>query len=285
MLVLALVLATAFVVLSAWQFEQSRSEQTYAEDTETSVELTDIYEPARGIGPQQADRIVDVTGEFVPGTHLLVDSRLQDGEDGYWAVAAFRVDGAPGDEVIPVVLGWTDDADWLHEAGTFFEGPVRYQDDDRDQDALPGVLSGSSIQGRLLPTEAPGPGPRELGEGVLPTLSVAELINLWDLDSYSGFVVAFEIEHSAGAGLDLDDLGLEQVRVDPQPEGSEINWLNLFYAVEWVVLGGFAFYFWWRLVRDAQERELEEERLDREWAEQWREEQLAKHATQGAEQN
>lgn len=33
-----------------------------------------------------------------------------------------------------------------------------------------------------------------------------------------------------------------------------INWLNLFYAVEWVVFAGFAIFFWYRLVRDDWEK-------------------------------
>ena len=46
--------------------------------------------------------------------------------------------------------------------------------------------------------------------------------------------------------------------------------------MEWVVFAGFAFYLWWRLVKDAHLKRLEEEQLDREWEEQWRREQLAK---------
>ncbi|WP_162320232.1 SURF1 family protein [Nesterenkonia haasae] len=252
MLVLSLVLATVFVVLSAWQFDQSRTEHSYAEDTETPVELTAIYEPERPIGLPEADRIVNLTGEFVPETDVLIADRLQDGEDGYWAVAAFRVDAAPDEQVIPVVRGWTADI---------------------DEGLSPAPEGQLSLQGRLLPTEAPGPGPRDLPYPVLPTLSVAELINLWGEDSYSGFVVDFS-EEALGAS------SLASVWVGPQPEGSDINWLNLFYAVEWVVFAGFAFYLWWRLVKDAHERQLEEERLDREWAEQWRAEQLEKQRQQ-----
>ncbi len=255
MLVLALVLATVFVVLSAWQFGASRSEAVQHEDTETPVELTDIYEPARSITVHEADRIVDVTGEFVPDTQVFIVERLREGVQGYWAVAAFRVDGAPDDEVIPVVRGWAEDYDHV---GLPPEGQL-------------------TLQGRLLPTEAPAPGPRELPYPLLATLSVAELINLWDEDSYSGFLVDFSGE--AGAGDDAGEQAsssLESVWVGTQPEGSSINWLNLFYAVEWVVFAGFAFYFWWRMVRDAQQRQVEEARLDAEWEAQWRREQLAK---------
>jgi hypothetical protein len=33
--------------------------------------------------------------------------------------------------------------------------------------------------------------------------------------------------------------------------------LNIFYAIEWVVFAGFAVFLWYRLVRDAWEREEE----------------------------
>jgi hypothetical protein len=37
-----------------------------------------------------------------------------------------------------------------------------------------------------------------------------------------------------------------------------LNILNLFYALEWAIFGLFALYLWFRLVKDAWERELEE---------------------------
>jgi len=52
----------------------------------------------------------------------------------------------------------------------------------------------------------------------------------------------------------LIDAGLETIdSVPPLPVGA-INWLNLFYAVEWVVFAGFAIFFWYRLVRDDWEK-------------------------------
>src|SRR5690606_1991399 len=45
----------------------------------------------------------------------------------------------------------------------------------------------------------------------------------------------------------------------PAPDaGSPINWLSVFYAVEWAVFAGFAFYVWYRLAKDVWEREVEE---------------------------
>jgi surfeit locus 1 family protein len=53
----------------------------------------------------------------------------------------------------------------------------------------------------------------------------------------------------------------------------QFNWLNVFYAIEWVVFAGFAVFLWFRLVRDAFEREHEE-------AEEARAEADARGATQ-----
>ena len=45
----------------------------------------------------------------------------------------------------------------------------------------------------------------------------------------------------------------------PAPDGAvAVNWLNIFYAVEWAIFAGFAFYLWYRLAKDAWEREVEE---------------------------
>ncbi|WP_258935161.1 hypothetical protein [Nesterenkonia pannonica] len=110
-LILALLLATVFVVMSAWQFGESRSEDEIVstEELNTPVALTEVYEPQRSMTIYEADRIVTLDGEIVPDTQALIASRIQGEQEGYWAVAAMRVDGAPDGEVIPLVLGWTDD--------------------------------------------------------------------------------------------------------------------------------------------------------------------------------
>ena len=83
-------------------------------------------------------------------------------------------------------------------------------------------------------------------------MSPAALVNIWtalgpDTDIYGGYVIA----ESAPAGLDVIDA--------PEPDRSvELNWLNIFYAVEWVIFAGFAVFLWYRLAKDAWEREKEE---------------------------
>ena len=106
------------------------------------------------------------------------------------------------------------------------------------------------VTGRFMPTEAPVVPEGDQGPFVESTLSVASLVNLWPNFSgpvYEGYLVA----DVAPAGLDVIE------SIPPMNEGS-VNWLNIFYAVEWIVFAGFAFFIWWRLVKDAYERELEE---------------------------
>ena len=52
--------------------------------------------------------------------------------------------------------------------------------------------------------------------------------------------------------------GLDAISSPAPEEGSTVNWLNIFYAVEWAVFAGFAFYLWYRLAKDAWEKELED---------------------------
>jgi surfeit locus 1 family protein len=66
-------------------------------------------------------------------------------------------------------------------------------------------------------------------------------------DVYQGYVV-----------VDEPVAGLEAIDSPARVSDVSLNWLNVFYAIEWVVFAGFALYLWFRLVRDAWEREAEE---------------------------
>ena len=91
----------------------------------------------------------------------------------------------------------------------------------------------------------------------MTTVSVAALINVWsdftDQSVYFGYVL-----DSAAAP------GLEAVHSPPPEDELSVNWLNIFYAAEWIVFAGFAVFLWYRLVRDAVEREEEEAQQDAE---------------------
>jgi hypothetical protein len=102
------------------------------------------------------------------------------------------------------------------------------------------------VIGRYVPTESPQQS--NFMDGEMSTVAIPELLNLWESPGpvYGGYVVLA----SAPAGLST-------IGTEPPPTESELNWLNLFYAMQWVIFGVFALYLWWRLVRDEWEREAE----------------------------
>ncbi|MDY6055818.1 SURF1 family protein [Micrococcus sp.] len=266
-LLLALAAAGVFVGLSRWQFEAAESAAPPPRaQTENAVPLTGHLRPGEPVTGAQADQVVWVDGEFLPGTDVLIGSRLRDGEDGYWTVTAFRVDGAEDGRTVPVVRGWSARADVVDPAPA---GTVR-------------------VTGRLLPPDAPQPAPAPgedtAGRPLYATLSPAQLVNAWDMPAYAAYVAAFSVTGPSGAegdagaemGAGAAAGGLEPVWVAPQPEERQVVWLNVFYGVEWVLFAGFALFLWWRFVRDDHERELREIELDEQWAAQWRAEELAR---------
>ncbi|MDO5634616.1 MAG: SURF1 family protein [Micrococcus sp.] len=267
MLLLALGVASAFVWLSMWQFE---SAETMAppprSQTETPVALESHFAPVTAMTAQDADQVVEFSGEFVAGSDVLVAHRQFHGRDGYWVVSAVRVADSPDGEVMPVVRGWTAEPSITGSAPV---GEV-------------------SVVGRLLPPE--GPVPRETndaGTGLLfGSLSPAQLVNVWDEPAYAGFVAAFSVTDAAGqdvgAGSGTSAPGLEAIWVAPQPEETSIVWMNVFYGVEWIVFAGFALFLWFRFMKDDHLREQRELALDREWEEQWRAEELQRRRAAAA---
>ncbi|GAB3251165.1 SURF1 family protein [Arthrobacter pigmenti] len=246
-LLLALVLSTVFVLLSQWQFSSAQDAPPPApSSTEQTKPLTKVFKPGVPMTADVADQMVSTSGHFLPEKQVLVEGRLQDDQPGYWVVTAFDVDGAPelegrggGEPVIPVARGWIKDPG---QAGRAPEGQLE-------------------LSGRLLPTEAPMVD-RE-GDPYVSSLSVAALINRWDVASYSGFVVADQtLASGTPVGAASAGTALEEIQVSPQPQETPVNWLNIFYAIEWFVFAGFAFFLWWRLVADDYRRSLEDEEDD-----------------------
>jgi hypothetical protein len=93
--------------------------------------------------------------------------------------------------------------------------------------------------------------PRGADPQTLTTMSSAALLGQWhDADELSVYR-PYLVSDAASDGL--------AVISSPAPsDGSGVNWLNIFYAVEWAIFAGFAFYLWYRLAKDAWEREVEE---------------------------
>lgn len=244
--VFAILVSGVFVLLSQWQFGRSvQPEVPVSPATEETRALTDTLKPGDFFPGSVSDQMVSAEGTYDAEKQVLVPGRLKDGNSGYWVVSAFAVAGAPTltgaaaspETWIPVARGWVADPD---DAGAPPSGTVQ-------------------LTGRLIPSESPLPEAAP-EPGRASAVSVAELINYWDVSSYQGFIAATS-EVAAGADVSAAAVGgdLKPLNIGPQPPAQKVNWLNLFYSLEWVVFAGFALFIWWRLVKDDYRRDLEEE--------------------------
>ncbi|MDR6413677.1 SURF1 family protein [Pseudarthrobacter sulfonivorans] len=245
-LVFAIAVSGVFVLLSQWQFGRSvQPEVPVSPATEQTRPLTETLEPGNFFPGSVSDQMVTAEGSYDAAKQVLVPGRLKDGNSGYWVVSAFAVKGAPAlsgvaaspETWIPVARGWVADPG---DAGAPPSGAVQ-------------------LTGRLIPSESPLPETApEAGRAT--AVSVAELINYWDISSYPGFVAATS-EVTGGSDLSAAAVGgdLKPLNIGPQPPAQKVNWLNLFYSLEWVVFAGFALFIWWRLVKDDYRRDLEDD--------------------------
>jgi hypothetical protein len=149
-----------------------------------------------------------------------------------------RLDGTQSPTSAAVGIGWAADREAAQRAVEELEA-----------DAAASDLH--TITGRLISDETPGLPPRGEDPNTLTAMSSAALLSQWhdieQLDVYRPYIASIE----PLGGLDAIS--------SPAPEQqSPVNWLNIFYAIEWAIFAGFAFYLWYRLARDAWERELEE---------------------------
>ncbi len=248
LLIVALAVAAAFAALGQWQLSRAVEEGVVVERaTEQAVPLTSVVQPQQMTEQKASGQVVSVRGAWVPGDFDVVGDRVNGGRTGYWVVGRLDValDGAgvaadaPG---LAVALGWTAELEEARERSDALNAG-------RSTAEPSGELTG--IEGRFLPTEGPNVPDDDEDPFAITSMSVAALVNTWqdfdDRDAYSGYVVLTQ----APAGLaDIDS---------PAPSDDvQLNWLNIFYAAEWVIFAGFAVFIWYRLVRDELERETEE---------------------------
>ncbi len=234
MLGLSLVVAAVFAWLGQWQLGQAL-EQSDVEpgDTEIVRPLTDVVEPGDYLPEPLVGQIVETEGTWVPGDFLIVSSRFNGDDEGFWVTGQLRVDDDPATS-IAVALGWAPTREDAEAAASALE----------QQGATPAALTG-----RLISDEGPTP-PTGDDLSEMTRMSPAALLGVWHdidgLDVYRPYLAS----QTAPAGLvDI---------ASPAPEIAGLNWLNIFYALEWAVFAGFAFYLWYRLAKDAWEREVED---------------------------
>ena len=230
-LALALGVAAAFAALGQWQLERSLETAVVDErDTETPVPLDSIADPQQVMTTEASGRVVTVSGTWVDGDDVIVTGRLSGAGDAGGADSG--AEGEPGDWVV---------RHFATENGASVAVAVGFV---APGAGIPSLPTGTDdLTGRYVPSESPQLSDFEAGERT--AIAVAELINLWgEVDAvYSGYLV-----------LETPPPGLEQIAAPPPTADVELNLLNLFYAIEWVIFGGFAVYLWWRLVKDEQEK-------------------------------
>lgn len=234
MLLLCLVVAGVFAWLGQWQLERAIETDPPAPGaTEQVRPLDDVVQPGEYLPEPLVGQRVETEGTWIPGDFLVVGSRFNDGVEGYWVTGQLRVDDRVS---LAVAIGWAPDRESADAAVKRLEA------------AADGAVV--AVAGRVISDEGPSVPPRTDPEQ-MDRMSPAALLSRWhdteQLDVYRPYLA------STTASAGLVDIA------SPAPEEqSPINWLNVFYAAEWVIFAGFAFYLWYRLAKDAWERELEE---------------------------
>lgn len=248
MLLLCLVVAGVFAWLGQWQL--GRAVQTNPVPpgaTEEVQPLADVALPGQYLPEPLVGQRVQTRGSWVPDDFIVVESRYNDGVEGYWVTGQLRIDpdvsATVGPTSVAVALGWAATEEDARAAVEQLEGAAS-------------VAETVEVTGRLISDEGPVLPPRGEDPQTLTRMSPAALLGQWhDVDAlfvYRPYIVSVD----AVAGLDAIS--------SPAPvEGSGINWLNIFYAVEWAVFAAFAFYLWYRLAKDAWEKEVEDFEDDR----------------------
>lgn len=236
-LALALVVAAGFAGLSQWQLARAVATGTVIErNTETALPLEDVAKPQAPVTDRANAQRVTATGSWNRGDYSIVSDRLNRGTAGYWVVGHFSA-GLDSSTTagLAVAVGWCADRTRAISALKALDRQAN--------------LAVVAIEGRYIPAE--GPQDSDFEHGKLSTMTPGALLNTWKAPDAAGVYGGYLTSAEPAAGL---------TRIDsPKPSSDvEVNLLNIFYAVEWVVFAGFAIFLWYRLVRDAWEREQDE---------------------------
>ncbi len=244
MLVLCLVVAGVFAWLGQWQLGRALA---IAPETPGSTEvvrpIADVVVPGRYLDAPLVGQKVSVSGVWVPGDFLVVSSRSNAGRTGFWVTGQLRVADASTRTTqktsLAVALGWAATRSQADAAATSLDAKAA---------ASPTEVR---LTGRLISDEGPQPPPAGARPQEMVAMSPAALLSQWhdidDLAVYRPFLTSA-----------TPSAGLTAIASPAPSDGPGVNWLNIFYAVEWAVFAGFAFYLWYRLAKDAWEKELEE---------------------------
>lgn len=235
-LFVAMVVAVICAVLAQWQlsrsFEKAVTEQqiTVAKPIESVMAAGETARQGAVGSLVSANVMIDFQNTFV------IDKRFQkDRTQGYWLIG--RALDENGRE-LALTLGFAGDLTTALQAKEELSKRVQIQ-------------AFTKVEGLLMPSEAPLlTDPNQ--PALLQSLSLGQLVNLWPEQSsiYPLFMLTSKPQVVAP--------GLSAIVVEPPSAELRINWLSAFYAIEWAIFCGFAFFLWWRLVRDEQLLEIEQ---------------------------
>jgi cytochrome oxidase assembly protein ShyY1 len=240
-LALALLIAVVFSLLGQWQLSRSFSTVGQADPNPEPVPLSELVEPGGLVfreildRPATAEVAIDQSNLFIVGNRIQVGENEQT-ETGYWLIANSRA--LVDDETVSLTLalGFSADLELVRAA--------------REELASAFLVTAfMPVTGLVEPTEAPRD---NLEPDVFGSLSLAQLVNLYSAEPFVSYPVFLIVDERSTSS------GLEPIKIGLQSETVEINWLTLFYAIEWVLFALAAFYIWGRLVADARQREIAE---------------------------
>lgn len=241
-LLLALAVAAVFALLGRWQLESAIQNATKVIETETPRPLTEVAAPGAPVSEAAGGAVVEITGTFLWQDLGIVSPRLNQDETGAWVVAHLLT-SEPEPSHLVVAIGWAPS-----EAAAA-EGIAALQASD-------GLGQDRALGGRYMPGEStviPQPDEDPLAMQVMVP---GQVINSWgevDSPTYAGYLVL----HPEGVEDLLEIAGLDPIDSVPPEDNQAVNWLNVFYAIEWAVFAGAAVFMWVRLVRDGWEKEHE----------------------------
>jgi hypothetical protein len=243
-LFLALAVAAVFALLGQWQLERSFTEVEPEDQSQKPLVLTATEKPGEPLTAAAANKLVQAQIFIDTQNVFIVSNRLQRAADevvsGYWVIANSSVLLEDGESTasLSVGIGFAESLAVAEGAREALMESVQAQ-------------AFSEQTGRYLQTEGPQTQSDPAKAYLLESFSLAQLVNLYtgsDVESLAGFMV-----------LDAEPgFGLERIVITPPEAGTEVNWLTLFYALEWALFAGFAVFLWWRLVEDRRIREIQD---------------------------
>lgn len=272
MLALCLVAVVAFGALAKWQIdgavESLKSVSSYNVDGPPEP-LGQHLEPQRQLYERSIGAPVRFAGVLNPNDFEILPGRLQGEREGWWLIGRVHVidDGTGrtaglGDAPsMPVALGWAATEGEAAAARDVFAGTAS------GGAGSPDAAAARIFTGTLEYPQAPRI-PSEENPFGIDRMSPSYLVNRWSEpvpSAYDAYVTLAVTASEPGHFEFPAGLTLEPIQRMKAPAEGELNLLNIFYAIEWIVFMGFSLYLWVQLVQRDRQRiasELAEPNLE-----------------------